>query len=184
MRNTHLIVLGAVLLIACGGGGVDTVGNDLTFVPEDGPSVTMGTNMAICCGPWEAGYDERDTLKLFYYNRDLTRAFWKLFIDLDAITLGQPISLPSGDYSPLNMFVHDGRPIGNVDGNELSSSVDLSSGTITLHALSCDSPLQLNATVDVVLGSEYGDTESMAVRGEIFESVDVNPSPLGCNFSL
>jgi len=82
---------------------------------EDGSSITMGNDLAICCSPSD-DYDGRETLKIYYYKPEAFSAFWKIFVDVETVELEQPIELPTLD-RPAKVFVFDGRPLGDIEGN-------------------------------------------------------------------
>jgi hypothetical protein len=139
----------------------------------------MGVNYAICCGPWEAGYDETFVLKIFCYGGSAEESVWKLFIVVDEVELDTPYAFPTDEANPAVIYMVDAS-----NSNELSSDTDESSGTITFTVLNCGPPLEVDFTVDCNVGSEFGDGPSVDVSGDFRCTVHSNPSPLGCDFSL
>ena len=77
-NNGHvlgLLVLGAILIGVLGCGDDDPAGatptndidNQLVFTRPDSSEIAMGTQYAICCGIWEAGLIDKNTLKIFLF---------------------------------------------------------------------------------------------------------------------
>lgn len=187
---THFL-LAAVLIVFLGsscskdGNGNFTYGpfgneinNALTFEYADGTEITMGEHYAICCGIWEPGYIDKNTLKIFFFDPTWKRSFWKLFIIVDEVHADSTYSLPTVSL-PIRMFFVD------VDtANELSSSESESSGTITINSLDCGPPVRISLTIDASIASEYGDMPSVDVKGSFDCKIIYNPAAFDCDFSL
>ena len=152
--------------------------NNLTFAWESGSEVVMGTDYAICCGIWEPGFNDRNALKIFFYDLSLEQASWKLFIAVDEITIDNPYTLPT-DQATLWMFLND-----PTSGNELSSTLEGSSGTITINSLDCGPPVTVTVMIDATIASEFFQGPSVKVLGTFSATIFSNPAPFGCDFSL
>ena len=156
----------------------NSINNGLVFEYADETEIEMGHDYAACCGPWEAGYDDRIALKLFFYNIDEELSFWKIFISVNEAYQDSIYSLPLSS-SPLKIFLVDISA-----GNELSGDTPESSGTITLDSFSCGPPLKVSFTIDALVGSEFSEGEPVYIRGNFSCTVYKNLSPFGCDFSL
>lgn len=189
-NNGHvvgLLVLGAILIGVLGCGDDDPAGatptndidNQLVFTRPDSTEIAIGTQYAICCGIWEAGFIDKNTLKIFFFGASQQESFWKLFLIVDEIQVGEAYSLPTDASSPLRMFAFDAG-----DQNELSSDDEASTGTITVQIMDCGPPLEVRVTVDAVLGSEFNFGPPLAVSGEFRATVHSNPASFGCDFSM
>ena len=160
------------------GPGSNSISNDLIFEYPNGTEIPMGRSYSICCGIWEPGYIDKNTLKLFFYDPSFQESFWKLFIAIDEIVLDSLYSLPTSG-SSVKMFLMD------VDSsNELSSDESESSGNITVSLLDCGPPVSVSLTIDATVGSEYGGMPSVNVSGSFSCTIHSNPAPFGCDFSL
>ena len=192
----RFVVLVVVLIImaACGkddpptgpgSGGENAVGNNLSFMRQDGTDLVMGTDYAICCGVWEEGYIDKNTLKILLYDPLLLSdpenmdSFWKLFIIVDEVTLGSAYSFPTANDGPVKVFLVD-----VVTNNELNGDADDSVGTITIDSLDCGPPLSVSLTIDATIGSEYLHGPTVQISGSFSATVHSNPSPLGCDFAM
>lgn len=168
-----------------GSGGDNLVRNNLSFMRQEGTSLAMGIDYAICCGTWEEGYIDRNTLKIFFYDPLLwsdpesADSFWKLFILVDELTLGSPYSFPTDFDGPVKVFLGDA-----VTGNELSGDADDAAGTITINSLHCGPPLRVSLTIDATIGSEFHLAPTVHVVGSFNAMIYSNPSPLGCDFGM
>ena len=168
-----------------GSGGQNDVGNNLSFIRQDGTSLAMGTDYAICCGIWEEGDIDKNTLKIFLYDPRLMSdpenadSFWKLFIILDNVTLDSPYSFPTAYDGPVKVFLVD-----VATNNELSGYADDSVGIITIDSLDCGPPLSVSFTIDATIGSEYHLAPTVHISGTFSATVYSNPSPLGCDFAM
>ena len=151
--------------------------NNLTFTPQDSSEITMGTDYAICCGIWEPGFNDRNALKIFFYDPSLEQASWKLFIAVDEIIINNPHPLPTNQ-ATLLMFLYD-----PVTGNELSSTLQQSSGNITIDSFDCGPPLTVSITIDATIDSEL-QGPSLNVSGTLNATIFSNPAPFGCDFSI
>jgi hypothetical protein len=199
-RDSHTMLLvslvGILLLgiVGCGdddpsdpGNGIpdNTITNNLTFTRQNGTPLVMGTDYAICCGIWEPGFNDNNTLKIFFYdpllwtNPSQAESFWKLFIIKNKLQIDSSYDFPTSAESPLRMFLVDAS-----SGNEISGDEEESSGTITIERLRCGPPVRIKFTIDVVLGSEFHLAPTVSVTGTFTATIYSNPSPLGCDFGM
>lgn len=156
--------------------------NSLVFTREDESIVTCGTDYAICCGIWEPGYIDKNTLKIMFADPQWELAAWKLFILVDEVTSGTTYTLPTPEAGegPVCMFVADVPT-----QNELCSVTEESSGTIKINSFSCGPPVVVDVTITATIGSEYGSSApSVQVAGNFSCTVYSNPAPFGCDFSF
>jgi hypothetical protein len=147
--------------------------------------MVMGADYAICCDAWEAGYQDAFTLKIFFGDSSGEGSFWKLFFIVDEVSIDSTYAFPSGNWNwsdgswdgpPLILFCVD---VSN--GNELSSSEDESTGTITIHSLDCGPPVHVDFSIEARVDSEMGGPY-VDVSGTF--SATVHSNPHGCDFSL
>jgi hypothetical protein len=173
------------LVMGCGsddpvtGSGALKIDDNLDFTRHDETPIDMGANYAICCGPWEAGYDDTFVLKIFCYGGSAEESFWKVFIVVDEVELDTPYGFPTDETNPAIIFIVDAS-----NSNELCSDTEESSGTITFTSLDCGPPVKVDFIVDCKVGSEFGGRPSVDVSGDFICTVYSNPSPFGCDFSL
>jgi len=177
-----LLALGGGIL-SCGDDdvtpGQNQIVNSLSAARESGSKITLGTSYAICCGPWESGYDETPTLKVLVYDPDLVEASLRLGLPLATASAETTLTLPS-DGSEQNFLVF----LADTDtGNELSSDQDDASGSLTVEVLDCGPPLRIEFTIDAVLGSEFHQGETVRMTGSFRATVYSNPAPFGCDFA-
>lgn len=183
---TVILMMAAVLALSCSDddksptstGKRNSISNNIAFMYDQIHELTMGSNYAICCGPWEEGYDDTYTLKIFIYDSSFEESFWKLFIAVNEVVVDSLYTLPSTD-SPFQLFSVD------VDtSNELASNTLDSSGEIRFEQFDCGPPLKISFTIDAVVASEYWDMPSVNVTGSFSCTIYSNPSPFGCDFSM
>ena len=154
--------------------------NSLVFTRQDATTITMGNDMAVCCGIWEAGYIDKNTLKILFYDTTMQQAGWKLFIVVDEAVSDTSYSLPTtgAGLSPVSMFIFDVPT-----GNELNSDVAGSLGTIRINSFDCGPPVTFDLTLDITVASEVQGPPVMVV-GTIVGTVYDNPASFGCDFSM
>jgi hypothetical protein len=158
------------------------VQNNLIFTRQDGTSMTMGTNYAICCSVWEAGHIDKNALKILYYDPiSQQTAGWKLFILVDEASQDTTYALPTlaAGQAPISMFLAD-----IPTGNELNSDQSESTGTFTIRSFNCGPPASVSLTIDATVASEFGNGPSVSVSGTFSCTVYSNPAPFGCQFSF
>jgi hypothetical protein len=186
VRVILLLVCAVALIFSCSDddksptstGKRNNVNNNIIFAYDQSPELPMGSSRAICCGPWEEGYDDRLALKIFFYDPDFEESFWKLFIAVDDVTVDSTYTLPSTG-APFQLFSIDANT-----SNELSSNTMDSSGEITIDQLECGPPLKISFTIDAVIGSEYGNMPAINVTGSFSCTIYTNSAPFGCDFSM
>ncbi|TMQ58889.1 MAG: hypothetical protein E6K76_06615 [Candidatus Eisenbacteria bacterium] len=189
VRRLALAVLAASLAcLGCGSNkpttpirppGSNSISDGFTFTREDSTTILMGRTHAVCCSLWEPGYINRETVKILYYDNTKARSTWKMFVIPDEMTQDSVFSLPTpaAGQGPVMVFVYD---VGT--GNEASSVEQGSSGTVTIHSLSCGPPTRIDATIDAFLGSEFAGGGRIRVRGRFTATVYTNP--IACDFSM
>ncbi len=160
------------------GPGANSVDNNLVFSYDAGSIIKTGREYAICCGIWEPGYNDKYTLKIFFYDLEQQDAAWKIFFVVNEIATGSSYSFAESGL-PLTMFV-----INFGDDNELSSDHPQSTGTVTVESFSCGPPVEISFSIDATLASELSGMPPVAVSGDFSCSIYTNPSPYGCDFSI
>ncbi|MFH1756187.1 MAG: hypothetical protein ABIA59_10860 [Candidatus Latescibacterota bacterium] len=156
----------------------NSVSNNITFTYDPALELIMGSDYAICCGPWEEGYNEATTLKIFFYDPSFNESFWKLFIVLDEVTVDSVYTLPSTG-SLFQLFSVDANT-----SNELASNTMDSSGWIKFTEFECGPPLRISFAIDTIIGSEFGNMPPITVTGDFTCTIYSNPAPFGCDFSM
>lgn len=186
------IFAGLFLIVSCGdddknptGGTPGPTGNEvvdsLTFERQDGTTMSMGTDLAICCGIWESGHIDKNTLKILFYDSAMQESGWKLFILADEAVEDTSYTFPTLDegQSPVSIFFFDLST-----GNELSGDTDESSGTITINSFSCGPPVTIDLTIDAVIGSEFFQGPWVHITGTFKCTISDNPAFFGCDFAM
>ena len=145
-----------------------------TFTREDSTTIQSEVMQIV-----RAHYINRETVKILYYDNTKARSTWKMFVIPDEMTQDSVFSLPTpaAGQGPVMLFVYD---VGT--GNEASSVEQGSSGTVTIHSLSCGPPTRIDATIDAYLGSEFAGGGRIRVRGRFTATVYTNP--IACDFSM
>ena len=187
-RLTLLLVAASLAAAACGKSkptapfllaGVNSVSDGLRFTRSDATPIPMGRTYVVCCSTWEPGYINRETIKIFFYDPTKANSYWKIFVIPDEVLGDSVFTLPTpsaGD-GPVAIFVND---VGT--GNEASGEEAGSSGTVTIHSLSCGPPTRIDATVDALLGSEFAGRDPIRVRGRFTATVYHNS--IACIFGF
>ncbi len=193
MRRNHVLTLILSILIAIpflpgcddddpAGVEQNEIDNQVVITVEGGGTVAVGTDYAVCCADWEPG-DERATFKILFYDPALELGGWKLFLVRDKVEVGTPYSVfeaSTGTDPTLLFFLVD-----PATSNELSSSEEGASGTITVEEMDCGSPKRIRVTfTDVTVPSEFQDAPSVHVSGTLEAVVYENPTDLGCDFGI
>jgi hypothetical protein len=182
------VTLGALLLTGCGdddnpvnGNNNNEIVNNLVFQREDASNITCGTGCAVCCGIWEPGYIDKNTLKIMFYDTTMQAASWRLFILLDEAQEHSGYVLPTqpAGEAPVSMFVYDVST-----GNEANSDTEGSSGVITLNSFQCGPPVRANITMNANLGSEFFQGPSIHIQGDFTCVIYDNPAPFECEFAF
>jgi hypothetical protein len=190
MRYAQAILsslIAIVLVSGCGdddptGADRNETDNQLVITVDGGGTVAVGADYAVCCADWEPG-DERPTFKILFYDADQVQGGWKLFLVRDKVELGvsYPVFESSVGLDPtLLFFLYD-----PATGNELSTSGEGASGTITVNEMDCGSPIRISVTfTDVLVPSEFHDAPSIRVSGTLTAVVYENPTDIGCDFGI
>ncbi len=155
--------------------------NNLVFTRQDESVIEMGEEYAICCGIWEPGTIDKNTLKIMVYDPAQQKSGWKLFIlpEIAVANTSYQLPTPPAGESAVSVFIWDAP-----QHNELNSEQGESSGSITIHSLSCGTPLQISLEIDAWLASELGGAPPVHVSGTFECTIYQNPSPLGCDFGF
>jgi hypothetical protein len=173
-RPAALLAL-VLALGGCGGGGGGG-GDDLTVERADGTAIDFS-------GPLRAWCDADDRVWIIKGDAptdddENPPAYWTVTAPLEkarsgeAIRVGDRTDVYDGD---AGMFVLDAE-----QRNELSSQEEDASGTVEFEEVSCARGATVRVSVDVQLGSEFGEQSGATARGaaeaEIGDPVDF-PDP-------
>lgn len=155
--------------------------DSLLFTREGGGIMSTGADWAICCGVWESGYIEDNTLKILVYDALGQESGFKLFILVDSVETGFSYGLPTdgAGVAPVSMFIND-----IPDNNELNSALAGSVGTITINQFGCGPVVTLDVTIDATLTSEAFPPKPVTVSGRFICEIHSNPATFGCDFSF
>jgi len=170
----RLLLPALALLLAChrdekprllNPGPVTTVVVDsLVFTRADSTVLTMGSTPLVCCGLYDPGFVNERAMRIVLYDPANQKPGWEILVLIDRAVAGATTTLPTTVVPPskvphVSMFVAD-------IGNELNSDSEDSSGTITVHSFQCTATtIQIDFSVDAILGSELGGSPSMRVQG-------------------
>lgn len=138
--------------------------DSLAFMRADSTVLAMGTTPLVCCGLYDPSFVNERAMRIVMFDPANQKPGWQILILIDRAQAGAVTTLPTAVVAPskvpyVSMFVAD-------FGNDLSSDTAGSSGTITVHSFSCNSTaMQLDFSVDAILGSEFGGAPSMFVKG-------------------
>ncbi len=186
-----MILIGIFLVASCGDDdknptngsspATNEIIDSLTFERQDASTISMGTDFAICCGVWESGYIDKNTLKILFYDSSMQKAGWKLFVLVDEVAKDSTYTFPTAEagQSAISMFIAD-LPTGN----ELNSDADESMGTIKITSYSCGPPISIEFTINATVGSEFFQGPTVSVAGTFKCTIYANPAPFGCDFSF
>lgn len=142
--------------------------NGVTFTRSGGSTFEIHDG-AVDCGP--ADEDEEVTVVRMSAPATISRRGRKV-LEPFLIVTAEPgsegsyeLPLDGGDLSegrtpPVTIFGVDSE-----DGNELSGSVEVSTGAVRILEATCDPSPTLSFTIRATLGSEYGDMPTMHVEG-------------------
>ena len=165
-----ILVLGLALVTACGDDEptrpkvATTIADSLVFMRADSLALDMGDTPLVCCGLFDPSFANEEAIRLVMWDPSYQKPGWQIIILIDHVAAGQTFTLPAqtvppSKIPPVELFVAD-------DPNELSSEEEDSSGSITVHSLQCSATtIQIDFSVDGILGSEFGDGPTMRVRG-------------------
>jgi len=160
--------------------GQNTLNDKLVFERQDGSIMVMGGEAAVCCGDWEPG-DARLTLKVLVFDSGLQQSFWKLFLVLEDAEPGSTYTFPSSPSSTAHLFVGDVGTYGSGQvENEISSSLQNSSGWVRIEEFDCGPPLRVSFTIEANLASEFHLGSSVEVIGTFSADIeDLAPCTFG-----
>jgi hypothetical protein len=141
------------------------IADSLVFTRADSTVLTMGATPLVCCGLYDPSFVNERAMRIVFYDDPANQLpGWQILILIDRAQAGDTTTLPTAVVPPsrvpyVSMFVAD-------IGNDLSSDTEESSGTITVHSFSCSATtIQVDFSVDAVLGSEYAGGPAMRVQG-------------------
>ena len=184
-----ILILGVIFTLGCDDDDNSTssdpqnnqIYDSLLFTRQGGGIMSTGADWAICCGVWESGYIEDNTLKVLVYDALGQESGFKLFILVDSVEEGFSYGLPTDDpgSAPVSMFINDVP-----DTNELNSAQGGSSGTIVINSFNCGSPVTLDVSIDATLASETYGEPPVTVNGRFICEIYSNPATFGCDFSF
>ncbi len=182
-----LIVLAAFFGGACRSGystrplppGTNAVSDGFLFTREDGTVIQMGGTYAVCCSTWEPGTINREALKIFYYDTTKRRSYWKMFLITSQIRPDSALTLPTPKPGQGTLAI---AATDVSSGNQASSELPGSSGTVTVHSFACGPPTSIDATVDAYLGSKAPGGGRIRMRGRFTGTVYTNP--ISCVFTF
>ena len=155
--------------------------DSLVFRRGGGSTMSTGADWAICCGVWESGYIEDNTLKILIYDALGQESGFKLFILIDSVAENFSYGLPTdgAGIAPVSMFIND---IPNAD--EFNSAQGGSLGSIVVNSISCGPPVVLDISIDATVASEVFGVQPVTVNGRFVCEIHSNPATFGCDFSF
>jgi hypothetical protein len=184
---------GVMLTTGCGdddpassGPNSNQIYDSLLFIRERGAIMTTGPDWAICCGEWEPGVNEDNTLKIYVYDALGQEAGFKLFVLLDSVEENVDYSLPTepaGD-APVSLFINDVSDPSLAVENHCRSSVTGSTGTIVVNSFSCGPPVTLDVSIEASIVSETFGSPPVTVSGRFICEIYENPATFGCDFGF
>lgn len=135
--------------------------NELVFERADGSRIQFPGTPVVWCGVWEEGTVGAQTLHVRLGTAPAGPR-WELRAVIPEIQTGRPVTFPNvfvwNDPHGADLFVLD-------DPNELSTSSDRSSGSITFNRLDCGATGGVSFEIDATVGSEFGGGPPVTVRG-------------------
>ncbi len=134
------------------------VNNQVVLTRADGTVLPVKANVRVWCGPWAS-----DVRTPAIHVRAGTRGgVWTLSAVLADVRRRPVVRFPHSFVfdkpTGAQLFAGDGR-------NEASTAEEESSGRITFTRARCGTRLDLRFRVDGVMGSEFSDGTSIAIRG-------------------
>jgi hypothetical protein len=163
-RSANVVrLLCAVLLFSsCGDSptGPGPVENSLVFTRANQSRISFPglALLFVWCGPWD---DVVATPSLQIVLAAATGGpYWHLQAVVSDVTVGKPLTFPNISVQPKNVDIFVLDP-----PNELSTSTDESSGSITFQKLNCGSGGEVQFSINATIGSEFGDGPPITVAG-------------------
>jgi hypothetical protein len=147
----------------------------LRFTRADGSDIVFpaGMDTFVWCGPWERQLTT-PALNIRVQTSDPHLARWELSAVLQDVRIGVPMAFP-------NYFVWDHPDSALIflldPPNELSTQQQAARGYVTFYQLPCSSSAQVDFWIDAVLGSEFGDGPSVAMKGRFSAPSRQHPVP-------
>ena len=168
----------ASLVCGCGddGTGEPSGGTSgaLVFTREDATEVEFPPTAEafVWCGAWEPDEVSVPSLHVWFGTTSPEQPGWRLRAVVGDIEIGEPLAFPNyliwDQPDSVHIFLFD-------PPNELATDTEESSGYIVFHRLPCQGGADVDFSIDAVLGSEYGDMPSVAVRGHFTAQVTGTP---------
>lgn len=183
-----ILIVGVMLSLGCGDDdpassdtGDNHIYDSLVFRRQGGGTMTTGADWAICCGVWESGAIEDNTLKILVYDALGQKSGFKLFILVDSVEENMEYSLPTdvAGAAPVSLFIND-----EPNNIECNSELGGSFGTVVVNSFSCGPPVLLDITIDATVDSETFPREPITVSGRFICEINSNPATFGCDFSF
>ncbi len=183
-----IFTIGVMLSFGCGDDdpvspddGTNQIYDSLVFTRQGGGTMTTGADWAICCGVWESGVIEDNTLKILVYDALGQESGFKLFILVDSVEENVDYSLPTdgAGIAPVSLFVND-----IPDNTECNSQLGGSVGTVVVNSFSCGPPVTLDIAIDATVDSEEFPRKPISVSGRFVCEIYSNPATFGCDFSF
>jgi hypothetical protein len=183
--SLRILLAAATMLLACGKDDKPnspgplpqiSITSTLVFQRSDSTVVTMGATPLFCCGLYDPGFVNERAMRIVLYDPANQNAGWQILVLIDRAQPGAVTTLPTTVVPPskvpyVSMFAADMT-------NELSSDDQDSSGSITVHSFSCTATtIQIDFSVDAILGSEFGDGPPMRVQGSFQATLPMNACP-------
>jgi len=162
--------------IAPGPPAATVIADSLSFTRADSTAATMGTTPLVCCGLYDPGFVNERAMRIVLYDPANQKPGWQILILIDRAQAGAVTTLPTAVVAPskvphVSMFVAD-------LGNELSSDTSGSSGTMTVHSFQCTATaIQVDFSIDAILGSEFAGAPSMGARGRFLATFPASACP-------
>ena len=167
-----ILAISVTFFLACSGDDEPTkpepvvteIADSLVFMRGGVPIDSMGTTPLVCCGLYDPGFVNERAMRIVLYDQANSKPGWQIIVLIDRAQPGATTALPTVVVPPskipaVSMFVAD-------LGNELSSDMKGSAGTITVHSFSCDATkIQIHFSIDATLASELAGGATMDVTG-------------------
>jgi hypothetical protein len=191
MRRVALLVLGVALAVsACGSEDEETAtqprvakrveASGLVFRRADGSRIDFPGRVVAWCGPWN--YEEIPARALHIAAIEGVErsgqqwfSYWRVWAIVEDVRGGKPVRFP-------NRFVWN-KPRGAEifvgdfpTENETSTKQEQSSGQIAFEEATCELDGRVEFTLDVVVGSEFGDREPIVGKGSFSGVVSEPPA--------
>lgn len=154
----------------------ETVENNLVFERPDGGIVQFTGDVLVWCGPWEGEEVPAQALHILVGSLsrgDRSAGFWWLRAVVEDVAGGTARSFPNSfvwnEPKDVEVFIVD-------PPNELTTSLDGSSGAITFSEVQCTEGGTVEFEIDAVIASEFADGPSVHVSGTFRAPVASLPS--------